>query len=140
MTFLRVVIGTFLGFSLATRSVEGASGALLGLGMIMNLPQLYVERFLKIDAEIWADKLTMFTGFPAAAGMLILTWTVFHSSNPKGAAYLADAMKAAALGKLAKEQQMEAEDTRGGEEVMEGGEGQEGELNNAYVASGDDEF
>ena len=86
--------------------------------MTMNLPQLYVERFLKIDAELWAENLTMFTGFPAGAGMLVLTWTVFHSSSPEGAAYLVDAAKAAALGKLARELEEEMGETG---ETAEGG-------------------
>ena len=106
--------------------------------MTMNLPQLYVERFLKIDAELWAENLTMFTGFPAGAGMLVLTWTVFHSSSPEGAAYLVDAAKAAALGKLARELEEEMGETG---ETAEGG-GEEGQEFNAGQGptAGDDEF
>lgn len=46
---------------------------MIGFGLIFTLPQMYLERFCKIDLEVWGMKLT-FVGVLPAVCLMLLMW------------------------------------------------------------------
>eukprot|EP00520_Triparma_pacifica_P013245 CAMPEP_0118637760 /NCGR_PEP_ID=MMETSP0785-20121206/3322_1 /TAXON_ID=91992 /ORGANISM="Bolidomonas pacifica, Strain CCMP 1866" /LENGTH=201 /DNA_ID=CAMNT_0006528963 /DNA_START=20 /DNA_END=625 /DNA_ORIENTATION=- len=90
LTILRSIIASLIALTLSNRENVAISAALMiSTALTIQLPQLYLERFLKIDASQWSDAKVniIFSGFPQAIAVFTLVWiTVNTLSNEEGRA------------------------------------------------------
>ena len=53
--YVRFVLAVLYGLYLGTLGTHGATPMFVGMGLIFTVPNTYMEKFLKIDNQLWYD-------------------------------------------------------------------------------------